>query len=91
MTLRSALKSIALTAVFMPAIAAFSEEKVTFGTNWFAQPGHGGFYQAVIDGTCKRYGLDVEIVQGGPQVNNRPLLPVGKLDLPHDWQLAAHF
>ncbi len=80
MTLQSALKSIALGAVFMPAITAFAQEKVTFGTNWFAQPGHGGFYQAVVDGTYKRYGLDVEIVQGGPQVNNRPLLPVGKLD-----------
>jgi NitT/TauT family transport system substrate-binding protein len=80
MAFKTTLKTIALCAAMMPAITAFAQEKVTFGTNWFAQPGHGGFYQAVVDGTYKRYGLDVEIVQGGPQVNNRPLLPTGKLD-----------
>jgi NitT/TauT family transport system substrate-binding protein len=33
-----------------------------------------------VDGTYKKYGLDVDIQQGGPQVNNRPLLATGKLD-----------
>jgi NitT/TauT family transport system substrate-binding protein len=55
-------------------------DKVSFGTNWVAQAEHGGFYQALVDGTYKKYGLDVTIVQGGPNVNNRILLPVGKLD-----------
>ena len=54
--------------------------KVRFGTNWVAQAEHGGFYQALADGTYKKYGLDVEIVPGGPNVNNRILLPVGKID-----------
>jgi NitT/TauT family transport system substrate-binding protein len=54
--------------------------KIRFGTNWLAQAEHGGFYQAVADGTYKKYGLDVEIVQGGPQANSRMLLPVGKID-----------
>ena len=45
-----------------------------------AEAEHGGFYQAVADGTYRRYGLDVTIVPGGPNVNNRILLPVGKLD-----------
>lgn len=54
--------------------------KVRFGTNWVAQAEHGGYYQAVADGTYKKYGLDVEIVQGGPNINNRILLPVGKID-----------
>ncbi|TAG27100.1 MAG: ABC transporter substrate-binding protein [Burkholderiales bacterium] len=80
MALKSTLKSIALSAAFLPAIAAFAQEKVTFATNWFAQPGHGGFYQALVDGTYKRFGLDVDIQQGGPQVLNRPLLPAGKID-----------
>jgi NitT/TauT family transport system substrate-binding protein len=57
-----------------------SLHKVRFGTNWVAQAEHGGFYQALADGTYKKYGLDVEIVQGGPNVNNRILLPVGKID-----------
>lgn len=55
-------------------------DKVSFGTNWVAEAEHGGFYQAVADGTYKNYGLDVTIVPGGPNVNNRILLPVGKLD-----------
>src|ERR1700704_323919 len=55
-------------------------DKVAFGTNWVAQAEHGGFYQALADGTYRKYGLDVTIVQGGPNVNNRILLPVGKLD-----------
>jgi NitT/TauT family transport system substrate-binding protein len=55
-------------------------DKVSFGTNWVAEAEHGGFYQAVADGTYRRYGLDVTIVQGGPQVNNQLMLAVGKLD-----------
>ena len=59
--------------------AALAQEKVTFATNWKAQAAHGGFYQAVADGTYKQYGLDVTIQPGGPQVNNRPLLPAGRI------------
>ena len=55
-------------------------DKVVFGTNWLAQGGHGGFYQAVADGTYTKHGLDVEIMMGGPQMNNRPMLIAGKLD-----------
>ena len=60
--------------------AAQAPEKVVFATNWKAQAAHGGFYQALADGTYRRLGLDVEIRQGGPQVNNRPLLPAGRID-----------
>lgn len=62
------------------AASAAAQDKVTFATNWKAQAAHGGFYQAVADGTYKKYGLDVTIQQGGPQVNNRPLLPAGRID-----------
>ncbi len=55
-------------------------DKVSFGTNWVAQGEHGGFYQALADGTYRKHGLDVTIVPGGPNVNNRILLPVGKID-----------
>jgi len=55
-------------------------DKVAFGTNWLAEAEHGGFYQAAADGTYGKYGLDVTIVQGGPNVNNRLLLPVGRID-----------
>ncbi|MBL8382550.1 MAG: ABC transporter substrate-binding protein [Burkholderiales bacterium] len=69
-----------LAAALIVAPGAWAQEKVVFSTNWKAQAGHGGFYQAVADGTYKRLGLDVEIVQGGPQVNNRPLLAAGRID-----------
>ncbi len=55
-------------------------DKVSFGTNWVAEAEHGGFFQAVADGTYKSYGLDVTIVPGGPNINNRILLAAGKLD-----------
>ena len=63
-----------------PAAAQQRLDKVSFGTNWVAEAEHGGHYQALADGTYRRYGLDVTIVPGGPNVNNRILLPVGKLD-----------
>jgi len=55
-------------------------DRVSFATNWVAEAEHGGFYQALVDGTYRKYRLDVTIVPGGPQVNNRILLPVGKID-----------
>lgn len=63
-----------------PAASAQALDKVSFGTNWVAQAEHGGYYQAVADGTYRKYGLDVTIVPGGPNANNRLLLPVGKID-----------
>ncbi len=68
-----------LALAFFPADAQ-PLDKVSFGTNWVAEAEHGGHYQAFADGTYRRYGLDVTIVPGGPNVNNRILLPVGKLD-----------
>jgi NitT/TauT family transport system substrate-binding protein len=62
------------------AVADPALDKVSFGTNWVAEGEHGGFFQALADGTYKKYGLDVTIVPGGPNVNNRALLVAGKLD-----------
>jgi NitT/TauT family transport system substrate-binding protein len=67
-------------ALAAASLAAEGADKVVFATNWKAQAAHGGFYQAVADGTYAKYGLEVEIRQGGPQVNNRPLLPAGRID-----------
>jgi NitT/TauT family transport system substrate-binding protein len=55
-------------------------DQVTFGTNWKAQAEHGGFYQAVATGIYEKYGLDVTIRPGGPQVNHSQLLAAGKID-----------
>jgi NitT/TauT family transport system substrate-binding protein len=76
-TLTAAL--VALLAALAPARGQ-TLDKVSFGTNWVAEAEHGGFFQAVADGTYKKYGLDVTIVPGGPNSNNRMLLIAGKLD-----------
>jgi NitT/TauT family transport system substrate-binding protein len=60
--------------------AACASDRVTFATNWRAEAEHGGFYQALADGTYAKYGLDVAILQGGPQSNNRLLLAAGRID-----------
>ena len=73
-------------AVFAIAFAvaptlASAQQKVTFQSNWFAQAEHGGLYQAVAEGTYKKYGLDVTVKMGGPQVNGLQLLAVGQVDI----------
>jgi len=70
----------ALSGAMAGPASAQTLDKVTFGTNWVAEAEHGGFYQALADGTYRRHGLDVTIRQGGPNANNRILLPVGKID-----------
>ena len=77
-------RTLTIAAVILAAAVTMSAaqtlDKVSFGTNWVAQAEHGGFFQAVADGTYKKYGLDVTIVPGGPNVNNRILMISGKLD-----------
>jgi NitT/TauT family transport system substrate-binding protein len=69
-----------LTVLALAATPVLAQDKVTYGTDWLAQAEHGGFYQAVADGTYAKYGLDVTIVPGGPQAANRALLIAGKID-----------
>jgi NitT/TauT family transport system substrate-binding protein len=75
---------VAIVTSIAPAIspgrAQTALDKVSFGTNWVAEAEHGGFFQALADGTYKKHGLDVTIVPGGPNDNNRMLLIAGKLD-----------
>jgi NitT/TauT family transport system substrate-binding protein len=85
-TMNPAFLPRTLTAAAFVLMAALAPargqtlDKVSFGTNWVAEAEHGGFFQAVADGTYKKYGLDVTIVPGGPNSNNRMLLIAGKLD-----------
>ena len=71
---------VAALVALSPAGAQTALDKISFGTNWVAEAEHGGFFQALADGTYKKYGLDVTIVPGGPNDNNRMLLIAGKLD-----------
>lgn len=71
---------VALIMTILPVDAETTLDKVSFGTNWVPEAEHGGFFQAVADGTYNKYGLDVTIVPGGPNDTNRMLLIAGKLD-----------
>ncbi|HEY3554896.1 MAG TPA: ABC transporter substrate-binding protein [Casimicrobiaceae bacterium] len=77
------IASALLAAVVLAAVPARAQtlEKIVFSTDWLAQAEHGGFYQAVAQGIYRKYGLDVEIRQGGPQVNGLQLLAAGRLDV----------
>jgi len=70
----------AAATAFVFALPVKALDKVVFATNWLAEAEHGGHYQAVADGTYKKFGLDVTIRPGGPQINNRLLLVTGKVD-----------
>jgi NitT/TauT family transport system substrate-binding protein len=80
LTLSLASGLLALVMAVWPVAAQTTLDKVSFGTNWVPEAEHGGFFQAVADGTYAKYGLDVTIVPGGPNDNNRMLLIAGKLD-----------
>jgi NitT/TauT family transport system substrate-binding protein len=56
-------------------------DRIVFLTSWFAQAEHGGFYQALAEGTYAKHGLEVTLRMGGPQVNGMQLLLSNKADL----------
>src|SRR6188768_4352558 len=74
------LVALASAAMCFAAHAAESD-KIVFATDWLAQAEHGGFYQAVAEGTYRKHGLDVQIRMGGPQVNGLQLLAAGQIDI----------
>ena len=76
----NSVRLLTATALLATCTIALAQDKVSLATNWRAQASQGGFFQAVADGTYAKYGLDVTIQQGGPQVNNRPLLAAGRVD-----------
>ena len=55
-------------------------DKISYLTSWRAQAEHGGFYQAVAAGIYKKYGIDCDLQQGGPQVRGSQLLMGGRVD-----------
>ena len=55
--------------------------KVRFQTDWFPQPEHGGYYQALAKGYYAAEGLDVEILPGGPNAQVMTTVALGRADL----------
>src|SRR5215831_7020146 len=54
---------------------------VRFTLNWLPTPDHAGYYAAKVAGIYEKYGLDVDIRPGGPQVNVHQLLAAGQTDM----------
>ncbi|HEY8507116.1 MAG TPA: ABC transporter substrate-binding protein [Steroidobacteraceae bacterium] len=85
------MKHILALLLLVPALAdaGAAPTKINFGTVWYAQAEHGGFYQAVAEGIYAEHGLDVNISMGGPQVNALQLLVSGVTDLCLSFDLQA--
>ncbi|MEN3112576.1 ABC transporter substrate-binding protein [Uliginosibacterium paludis] len=77
------------TLLSLCAGLAQADDKITFLTSWYAQAEHGGFYQALATGLYKKYGLDVTVKMGGPQINGMQLLTAGQADfiMGYDFQV----
>ncbi len=53
---------------------------ITVQTDWFAQPEHGGYYQALAKGYYEEAGLEVAIVSGGPNAMTLQRVLRGRAD-----------
>lgn len=82
--LRKYLKKISKTVALSTSLSvvcsglAIADSTIVFGTNWFAEAQHGGYYEAVATGLYKKFGLNVKIDMGGPEINGEQLLAAGK-------------
>ena len=74
-------KACNLSCKHCRAVPQRALEKLVFGTNWYAQAEHGGFYQAQAEGIYRQHGLEVEIRMGGPQINGLQLLLARQMDV----------
>lgn len=61
--------------------AAGGLTKVAFQTDWFPQPEHGGYYQALAKGYYAEEGLDVDILPGGPNAQVMTGVATGRAQL----------
>jgi NitT/TauT family transport system substrate-binding protein len=85
-----ALVSVALVGLVLagcgrkeaaPVAAAPGLVKIRFQTDWYPQPEHGGYYQALAKGFYKEEGLDVEILPGGPNAQVKQQVALGAAEL----------
>ncbi len=72
-----------LCAILLATTIASAQtlDRVVFATDWLAQAEHGGYYQAQAEGIYRKYGLEVTLKMGGPQVNGLQLLAAKQLDI----------
>jgi NitT/TauT family transport system substrate-binding protein len=61
--------------------AAAMPFKMNVQLDWVAEPEHGGIYQALAKGYFSEAGLDVTVIQGGPNAFVMQKLATGKADI----------
>ena len=64
-------------------------KKVTFIPLWVPQAQFAGYYVALKTGIYKEYGLDVEIISGGPQRSSADYLKNRKSDFASLWLVTG--
>jgi len=84
MTPARSARAIALTLLCLAAVGCHTQRNngltpVTFQADWYPQPEHGGFYDALAKGYYKAEGLDVTILPGGPYVADEALVASGNI------------
>jgi NitT/TauT family transport system substrate-binding protein len=83
--MRTVLKATFAALLVSLVLPAAAQEKklapVRFTLNWLPTPDHAGYYAAKVGGIYEKYGLDVEIRPGGPQVNVHQLLAARQTDM----------
>lgn len=81
------LRPFALLCVLFSLAACGDKESETdldpvrFQMGWYAQPERGGFFQAVVEGHFANEGLDVTLLNGGPQNTAAAMLAAGEADI----------
>ena len=76
-----------------PSDARSAKQTIRFATDWYPQPEHGGYYNALVRGYYAAAGLDVEILPGNPRDNADRRIATGNAELgmsASDTTLIAH-
>jgi NitT/TauT family transport system substrate-binding protein len=85
--MKAMMIALAAGAAAITAVPAMALDEITFGTNWVTEPEHGGFYQAMLDGTYEKYGLKVTIIPKAEQA----MLLAGKIQFYMQGNLLGTF
>jgi NitT/TauT family transport system substrate-binding protein len=79
--------SFLITLFIISASPIFPQQlkRITFVPHWVPQAQFAGYYVALEKGIYKKYGIDLEIITGGPNTSSAKLLKEGKADIALMW------
>lgn len=81
MNTKIAIAAAALLASAFSIGSAGAAEDVKFLLSWKAQAEHGGYFQAKAKGYYEQCGVNLQLHQGGPGIDNVQLLAGGAVDI----------